>query len=107
MPTGLQAEQGYSQLNPTQAAEAEARRLAERQRLLPGLMREAAQRGSYQLVGDLRLEWDALPARLWAARYTALHSELAAYDPTVRGQRDRHGLLMDVTKLANELGDPA
>jgi hypothetical protein len=103
MPTGLRAESGYGQLTPAEAARAEGRRLAQRRLLLPGLMREAAQRGAFQLVGDLRIEWDELPARLWAAEYTALHSELEAWDVSAQGQRDRHGLLTEVTRLAREL----
>lgn len=36
-------------------------------------------------------------------RYTALHSELEAWDVATQGQRDRHGLLTEVTRLAREL----
>jgi hypothetical protein len=89
---------------PAELAQAEVRRLTQRQADLPGLMRDAAQRGAFQLVADLRLEYDQLPARVWAAKYTALHAELAAWDVATQGRRDRHGLLTEVTRLAQELG---
>lgn len=103
MPTGLRAELHPPQPTAAEPARAEARRLAERQRELPNLMREAARRGAFQLVADLRIEWDELPARLWAARYTAVHAELAAWDVPTRGQRDRHGVEMQAAELAREL----
>jgi hypothetical protein len=105
--TGLRAEtrvpQTYQQPTAVELAQAEVRRLAERQTDLPNLMREAAQRGTYQLVAELRIEWDQLPARLWAARYTAAHAELAAWDVTTQGQRDRHDVKMRAAELAREL----
>ena len=103
MALGARVETIRPEPTPAELAQAEVRRLQQRQRDLPDLMREAAQRGAFQLVAELRIEWDQLPARLWAARYTALHSELAAWDVSARGQRDRHGLLMEVTELAQEL----
>jgi hypothetical protein len=101
--TGLQAEQGRVEPTSVELAQAEVRRLTERQRLLPDLMREAATRGSYETVAKLRVEWEGLPLRLWAARYTAVQSELAAWDVRDRGARDRHSLLEQATELAQEL----
>ena len=54
-------------------------------------------------MADLRLEYDQLPVRLWAAEYAAVHSELAAWDVATQGQRDRYGLLQEATRLAHEL----
>jgi hypothetical protein len=101
--TELRVEHGQPQLTAAEPAQAEVRRLTERQRELPNLMREAARRGAFQLVAELHIEWDELPARLWAARYTAVHSELAAWDVPTRGQRDRHGVEMQAAELAREL----
>jgi hypothetical protein len=90
-------------MSMAERARAEQRRLTDRQRLLPDLMREAAAAGSYEQVAKLRMEWDALPARLWADRYTEVHAELAAYDVTTRGARDGHSLLEQATRLARDL----
>jgi hypothetical protein len=81
MPTGLQADTAQGQLTPAELAQAEVRRLTERQRDLPDLMREAAQRGAFQLVAELRLEFEQIPHRLWAARYTEVHCEIEAARP--------------------------
>jgi hypothetical protein len=64
MPTSLQGDQqAQGQLTPAEAAQAEVRRLTERQRDLPDLMREAAQRGSFQRVAEFAVgvRADALP----------------------------------------------
>jgi hypothetical protein len=97
--TGLRTD-----LTPAERAHAEVRRLADRQRLLPDVMREAAQRGDFEGVARLRLEREQLPVRIWAAEYTAVHCELAAYDVRVRGGTDRHALLERATELARQAG---
>jgi hypothetical protein len=80
---GLQVQQGYGlpELNPAELAQAEVRRLAERRQALPGLMRDAAKRGAFDLVADLRIELQQLPLRLWAAEYTAVHAAIEAAPP--------------------------
>jgi hypothetical protein len=92
MTTGLQANQGY-ELPGTDpkvvAARAEVRRLEERRDELPNLMREAAMRGDFRAVGDLRGELEQLPLRLWAAQYTEVHADLAT-NPRERRERLRH-----------------
>lgn len=107
MPTGLDAhpaQPGRVELSPTERAQAEVRRLTERQRDLPDLMREAAAAGRFERVAQLRTEWDQLPVRIWAAEYAAVHSQLAAWDVRDRGNQDRHGLLEQATQLAHEAG---
>jgi hypothetical protein len=103
MPTGLRAEPPSSVPQPTtaEAAQAEARRLTGRQRLLPDLMREAAGEGRLEAVTCLRLEWDELPARLWAAEYTAVHAALNQPPPRP-GQAHpyRHELMERARELA-------
>jgi hypothetical protein len=101
--TGLCVEHGQVESSPAEAARAEVRRLTARRAELPELMREAAAGGRFEAVAKLRLEWERLPIQLWAARYTAVHSELAAWDVRDRGNRDRHGLLEQATQLAQEL----
>jgi hypothetical protein len=90
-------------LTPAELAEAEVRRLAERQRLLPDLMRDAAKRGSYDLVADLRIELEQLPLRLWAAEYTAVHSAIEASAPRPGWGRDRADLEHRARELAMEV----
>lgn len=92
------------ELSPAEAAQAEVRRLTERQRDLPDLMREAAAAGRFERVAQLRTEWEQLPIQLWAAQYAEVHSKLAAWDPRDRGNQDRHGLLEQATQLAHEAG---
>jgi hypothetical protein len=80
MPTGLQAEAGYGlpRADPkVEAARAELDRLDRRQQELPGIMREAAMRGDFRAVGELRVELDQLPLLLWATEYTCVHSDIA------------------------------
>jgi len=52
-------------------------------------MRDAAQRGAFQLVAQRRIEFDQMPARLWAAGYKAVHSELVAAKADPPGRRLR------------------
>jgi hypothetical protein len=103
---GLQAKQGTRpQLTPAEAAWAEHRRLTQRQRDLPELMRDAAKRGAFQLVAQLRIELDQMPARLWAAEYTAVHSEIEAAlaDRSAGRLREVHALQERAALLAQEV----
>jgi hypothetical protein len=104
MPTGLQAEAGYHHPDAdpkVEAAKVELDRLKQRQRELPNLMREAAVRGDFRAVGDLRVELEQLPLMRWAADYTATHAAIAA-----RGRgwgADMIGLKQRARELAAEL----
>jgi hypothetical protein len=99
MPTGLRAEPVQPQLTPVEAAEAELRRLKQRQADLPDLMRDAAKRGAFQLVAELRLEFEQLPLKVWAAEYTKVHSAIEASRPGA----DRAGLNHRARELVLEI----
>jgi hypothetical protein len=79
------------------------RKLTERQRDLPGLMRDAAQRGSVDAVFRLRLEYEQMPLRLWAAEYCAVQAELAERPGPGRAHPRRPELLDRARELAAEL----
>jgi hypothetical protein len=99
--TGLTAQPGYDlpDTDPkVQAARAEMDRLKQRQAELPGIMRDAAVRGDFRAVGELRVELEQLPLRRWAAEYTAVHVELAA-NPRER----RLNLMQRARELAMEV----
>lgn len=68
-------------------------------------MRDAAQRGAFQLVAQRRIEFDQMPARLWAAGYKAVHSELVAAkaDPPGRRLRETQCLEEQAAMLAQEV----
>jgi hypothetical protein len=99
MPTGLRAEVPRVEPTPAELAQAEVRRLTQRRADLPDLMRDAAKRGAYQLVAELRLEFEQLPLRLWAAEYAAVHSAIEAARPG----SDRADLNHRARELAMEI----
>jgi hypothetical protein len=100
MTVGAHVQSGYTQPDPkVQAARAELARLQERQRELPDIMREAARRGDFRAVGELRVELEQLPLMLWAAEYTAVHVDIATRP---RGS-DVVGLKQRARELAMEL----
>ena len=74
-----------------------------RQAALPNLMREAAKRGDWEEVAQLRIEFDQMAARIWAVTYTAVHQELEEHSPAVHGMRDRHDLEERAARLAQEV----
>jgi hypothetical protein len=99
MPTGLRAEVTRPEPTLVELAQAEVRRLQQRRAELPDLMRQAAQRGAFQLVAELRLEYEQLPIRLWAAEYTAVHCAIQATRPGA----DRADLNHRARELAMEV----
>jgi hypothetical protein len=99
MPTGLRAEVTRPEPTPAELAQAEVRRLQQRQAELPDLMRDAAKRGAFQLVAELRLEFEQMPRKVWAAEYTAVHAAIEAARPGA----DRADLNHRARELAMEI----